>query len=136
MQGKQRVPFDIVQGETGYDQLLRKWEGCAGRRRSIDSIVVGAARVAGIDGNKIWLRDGALRSMHRTPGRKGDPLVRSPGIAGGGEARDDDRGAVHRSDASTAKGVDRAGRAAVRLLPVREDYERSGFAGGDSKTYR
>src|SRR6267154_4764027 len=117
------------------DEFLCKWEARPGGCGSIDSAAVGAARLARTDRHEIWLRDGALRSVHRASGREGDPLLRGAGVARGREARNNHRGAVQRSVASAAKVVDRAGRAAMRVLPIRANHERSGAAGGDSQTH-
>ena len=57
------------------------------------------------------------------------PLLRHAGVGGAGQERHDDRRTVRRQQPSGAAGVDRARRAAVRLLPVGADHVGGGAAG-------
>src|ERR1700682_1094528 len=76
------------QRETTHDKFFCKWEASAGRRRPVDSVAVGLARFIGSDRYKVWLRDGAARSVHSAPRREGDSILRSTAIARGRQTRD------------------------------------------------
>src|SRR5438445_412832 len=70
-----------------------------------------------------------MRRVYRAPGRGRDPHLRAAGRGGRGQTRDDHRGAVAQPEPRGAEGVDRRGRAAVRLLSIGPDHGRGGTAG-------
>src|SRR5437016_3687409 len=70
-----------------------------------------------------------MRRVYRAPGRGRDPHLRAPGRGGRRQTRDDHRGAVAQPEPRGAEGVDRRGRAAVRLLSIGPDHGRGGTAG-------
>src|SRR2546425_1565408 len=121
--------------ENTHDKLFCKWKNSSGRRRPLDPTAVGFAGVTGADRHEVWLRDGAVRSVHGASRRKGHSILRCAAIARGRKACNDDRRTIRESHASAAKSLDRAGCTAVRLLPVGSDHERRGLAGGKRKTY-
>src|SRR2546427_6747239 len=70
-----------------------------------------------------------MRRVYRAPGRGRDPHLRAAGRGGRRQTRDDHRGAVAQPEPRGAEGVDRRGRAAVRLLSIGPDHGRGGTAG-------
>ena len=79
------------------------------------------------DRDEVRVRRCAVRRVYGARRRRGQTVVRDA-YEGGGRQRDhDDRGVVAGRDACPAKGVDRGGRAAVRLLPIGPDN-----VGGDT----
>src|SRR5437016_6551647 len=69
-----------------------------------------------------------MRRVYRAPGRGRDPHLRAAGRGGRRQTRDDHRGAVAQPEPRGAEGVDRRGRAAVRLLSIGPDHGRGGTA--------
>src|SRR5437899_12820709 len=65
-----------------------------------------------------------MRRVYRAPGRGRDPHLRAAGRGGRRQTRDDHRGAVAQPEPRGAEGVDRRGRAAVRLLSIGPDHGR------------
>src|SRR2546422_3627348 len=65
-----------------------------------------------------------MRRVYRAPGRGRDPHLRAAGRGGRRQTRDGDRGAVAQPEPRGAEGVDRRGRAAVRLLSIGPDHGR------------
>src|SRR2546427_6426567 len=70
-----------------------------------------------------------MRRVYRAPGRGRDPHLRAAGRGGRRQTRDDHRGAVAQPEPRGAEGVDRRGRAAVRLLSIGPDHGRGDTAG-------
>src|SRR6266571_122322 len=92
--------------ENTHDKLLCKWKTSSGRRRPLDPIAVGFAGVTGADRHEVWLRDGAVRSVHGASRRKGHSILRCAAIARGRKACDDHRRTIRESHASAAKSLD------------------------------
>ena len=96
------------------------------RRRARYAAAVGAARSPGHDRQQVRLRQGAVRRLHRAYRRQRHPQLRAAGVGGGGDEDHD-----HRRRRQVAGRQSRAGRmgrrrrAAVRLLPVGPDDERT-----------
>src|SRR5256886_998621 len=81
--------------------------------------VVGPARRSRHDRDEVRLRDGALRRVHGAARWPGDPLLRDAGERRRRQGNHDHRGDRRRPRRQEgAGGVDRARRAAMRLLPI------------------
>src|SRR3989440_3104015 len=83
---------------------------------------LGAARHARPHRHEVRLRHRAVWRVYRAPGRRGHALVRDADRRGGRQAGHHDRGPVSQPLPRGAEGLDRGGRAAMRLLPVGSDH--------------
>src|SRR5437660_627841 len=116
-------------GERGlHDQAQRQWQGHRGRRRFRHAVAVGAARHARPDRHQVRVRRGAVRRLHGASRWAGGALVPHAGERRRGRQDHHHRGPLVRSQPSGAEGLDRARRAAVRLLPVGPDHVGGGAA--------
>ena len=81
----------------------------------------------GMTGTKFGCGAGAVRRLHRAPGRPGHPLVRHADLGGRGQ-EDHHHRSRHRRQRPRRQGrarrLGQARRGAVRLLPERPDHER------------
>ena len=88
---------------------------------------LGPARHAGHDRHQVRLRRGAVRRLHRAPGRPGHPLVHHADLRRRGQ-EDHHHRSRHRRQrpcrCRRARRLGQARRGAVRLLPERPDHER------------
>ena len=89
---------------------------------------LGAARSPGHDRHEVRLRHGAVRRLHRACRRLAVRSCVLPLGALAGKAHHHHRGPVGRPQSRRAEGLDRARRAAVRLLPVGPDHVGGGAA--------
>src|SRR2546425_7660445 len=83
-----------------------KWKTSSGRRRPLDTAAVGFAGVTGTDRHEVWLRDGAVRSLHGASRRKGHSILRCAAIARGRKACNDHRRTIRKPHSSAAKSLD------------------------------
>src|SRR5215470_2741751 len=85
--------------------------------------------------DQVRVRNGSVRWLHGAHRRKAWFLVPDPGFGDGREVRDHDRGSVGGFIAPLAEGLARRAGAAMRLLPVRTDHERSRSARAESEAH-
>src|SRR6059036_2208631 len=77
-----------------------------------------------------------MRRLHGAPGWRAAAFLRHAGLRSRRQGDHDDRGTVGRRPPSGAASLGRAGRGAVRLLPVRADHVGRGPARRQARTYR
>ena len=106
------------------------------RRRRRDAPALVPARRAADDGHQVRLRHGAVRRLHRAPGRRRGALVQHADERRRRQEGHHHRRARRQGPASAAGGLARAGRAAVRLLPVGADHAGGGAAGNEEEAHR
>src|SRR5215475_7026054 len=98
---------------------------------------MGVARHDRTDRHQVWLRHRPVRRLHRPCRRHCDALVLDAVERGGRPADHHDRGAgAERRAAQGAEGLARSRRAAMRLLPVRDDHGGGGAAQGQAQAHR
>ena len=85
------------------------------------------------DRHQIQLRHCAMRRLHAAYRRSTRSLLQRSGLGRGRQGCDHDRRLVARWHTSRAARLDRARRAAMRLLPIGHDHERCGSAEADTQ---
>src|SRR5262245_28300254 len=109
----------------------------SGRRRPQYASALGVAGTDRPDRHQIRLRHRAMRRLHRACRWRGDALVFRASERGCGQADHHHRRAgAERRAAQGAEGLARSRRAAMRLLPVRDDHGGGGAAQGQAETDR
>src|SRR5882757_9856049 len=125
--------FHRIANDLSHHQRKNPGDQCRSRHPS----AVGAARARRIDRNQVRMRHRAVRRLHGAYRRLCHALMLGAGEPGGRQADHDDRRARgERRPAQGPEGVDRARRAAVRILPVRHDHGGRGIAQGQAEADR
>src|SRR5262245_4102704 len=127
----------ILTREETNGRSLCQWKDSSGRCRPQHPAAVGVARHDRADRHQVWLRHRPVRRLHRPCRRHCDALVLGAVERGRGPADHHDRRAgAERRAAQGAEGLARSRRAAMRLLPVRDDHGGGGAAQGQAETER
>ena len=91
-------------------------------RGPLDPFAVGAARSDRPDGNEVWLRHGAMRSLHRASEWQRRQILFGARFGGRSAGHRHDRRTIRGRLASTATRLGALRRAAMRLLPSGPDH--------------